>query len=103
MGYVLYPYFDETRYIQSNIALCLREFPRAKPKRTPEGRGLYLTIYCELSPNTDSISFMLMIPSLISLTISRFNPKGVYCELYPLLESNTVVIAYFDKWVKSKS
>ena len=30
--------------------------PRAKPKGTPEGKGLYLTVYPELSPNTDNIS-----------------------------------------------
>ena len=27
------------------------------PKGTPEGEGVYLTIYTELSPNTDIISF----------------------------------------------
>ena len=36
--------------------LCLKEFPRAKPEGTPEGKGVYLTAYPELSPNTDSIS-----------------------------------------------
>ena len=30
---------------------------RAKPEGTPEGKGLYLTVYPESSPNTDSISF----------------------------------------------
>ena len=34
---------------------CLKEFPRAKPKGAPEGKGLYLTVYPELSPNTDII------------------------------------------------
>ena len=29
----------------SNITLCLKEFPRAKPEGTPEGKGLYLTLY----------------------------------------------------------
>ena len=33
------------------------KFPRAKPKGTPEGEGIYLTEYPELSPNTDSMSF----------------------------------------------
>ena len=28
------------------------------PEGTPEGKGLYLTLYPELSPNTDSISFL---------------------------------------------
>ena len=46
-----------TRDIRSNITLCLKEFPRAKPKGTPEVKGLYLTVYPELSPNTDIISF----------------------------------------------
>ena len=35
----------------------LKEFPRAKPKGTLEGGGLYLTAYPELSTNMDSISF----------------------------------------------
>ena len=35
--------------------ICLTEFPRAKPEGTPEGQGLYLTVYPELSHNTDII------------------------------------------------
>ena len=31
------------------------EFPRAKLGGTPEGKGLNLTVYTELSPNTDNI------------------------------------------------
>ena len=27
------------------------------PEGTPEGKGVYLTVYPESSPNTDSISF----------------------------------------------
>ena len=54
---ILYPYKDEMRDIRSNITLCLKEFPRAKPKETPEGKGLYLTVYPESRPNTDIISF----------------------------------------------
>ena len=54
---ILYPYQEKTRDIRSNITLCLKEFPRAKPKETPEGKGLYLTVYPESSPNTDIISF----------------------------------------------
>ena len=46
-----------TRDIRSNIILCLKEFPMAKPEETPEGKGLYLIVYPELSPNTDIISF----------------------------------------------
>ena len=34
-----------------------KEFPRAKPEGTPEGEVVYLTVYPELSPNTESISF----------------------------------------------
>ena len=33
---------------------------------------------------------MLMIPSLISLTISPYTPQRVYCEIYSLLKGNTV-------------
>ena len=33
------PYKDKKRDIPSNIALCLREFPRAKPEGTAEGKG----------------------------------------------------------------
>ena len=35
--------------------LILKEFPRAKPEGTSEGGGVYLTIYPELSPDTDII------------------------------------------------
>ena len=41
----------------SNITPCLNEFLRAKPKGTPEGKGLYMTVISVLSPNTDIISF----------------------------------------------
>ena len=54
---ILYPYLVETRDIRSNIPLRLKEFPRAKPKGTPEDKGVYLTVYPESSPNIDSISF----------------------------------------------
>ena len=46
---------DKGLYRHSNIARCLREFPRAQPKGIPKGKDLYLTEYPELSPNTDSI------------------------------------------------
>ena len=42
--------------MRSKIPLRLKEFPRAKPEGTPEGGGVYLTVYPELSPNTDIIS-----------------------------------------------
>ena len=29
---ILYPYEDETRDIQSNITLCLKEFPRERAR-----------------------------------------------------------------------
>ena len=48
---ILYPYWDKRRDIRSNIPLRLKEFPRAKPEGTPEGRAVYLTVYPELSPN----------------------------------------------------
>ena len=74
--------------------LRLREFLRAKPEGTPECKPLYLTLYPESSPITGIISFlivcMLMIPSLISLTIILYTPSGVYCQIYPSLEENTV-------------
>ena len=54
---ILYPYWGETRDVRSGVPLRLREFPRAKPEETPEDKGLYLTIYTDLSPNADSISF----------------------------------------------
>ena len=39
--------------------LCLKEFLRAKPEGSPEGKGLYLTVYPSSRPNTDTdiISF----------------------------------------------
>ena len=54
---LLYLYQDKRRDIWSNIHLCLKEFPRAKPEATPEDKGVYLTVYPESSPKTDSISF----------------------------------------------
>ena len=57
----MYPYYDEWRDIRSNIPLSLKEFPRAKPEGTPEGGGLYLTVYPESSPNTDIISFQQLL------------------------------------------
>ena len=44
--HILYTYYDEMRDIP----------PMAKPEGTPEGKGVYLTVYPELSPHTDSIS-----------------------------------------------
>ena len=48
--------------------------PEGLPEKTSKGKGLYMTVNPESSPYTGSISFfkiiMLMIPSLISLTIS---------------------------------
>ena len=41
----------------SSIPLYLKKFPRAKPKGTPEGEGVYLTVYTDLSPITDRIMF----------------------------------------------
>ena len=70
----LYPYKNKTGDIRSTIALCLREFPRAKPEGTPEGEGLYLTTYPEMSQMSQRIS-MLLIPSLISLAISLYTVK----------------------------
>ena len=34
---------------------CLKELLRAKPRGTPEGEGVYLTLYPKLSPNTDPV------------------------------------------------
>ena len=95
---ILCQFQDTMRDILSNIALRLREFPREKPEGIPKGGGLYLTVYPESNPNTGSISFLriilVMIASLISLTICPYTPQVVYCEIYPLLESNTVKIPY---------
>ena len=44
------------------IPLRLKEFPRAKLEGTPEGEVVYLTVYPELSPNTDSISLVRILP-----------------------------------------
>ena len=43
--------------IWSNIPVRLEEFPRAKSEGTLEAGGVYLTVYPELRPNTDSKSF----------------------------------------------
>ena len=69
---------DQTRDIPPNTAFRLREFPRAKAKETPKEGVLYFTVYPNVSPNAGSISFlrniMLMIPLIISLTISLYTP-----------------------------
>ena len=41
------------------IATGLRDFPRAKLEGTPQGNGLYLTIYPELSPNKNNQKLFL--------------------------------------------
>ena len=51
---------DKGYWVKYN--LCQKEFPKAKPEGTPEGKGLHLTVYPELSPNTDS---RLMIVKMI--------------------------------------
>ena len=52
---LLYPYVGRDEGHRSNITLCLKEFPRAKPEGTPEGKGyIYIS---ELSPSTVIISF----------------------------------------------
>ena len=53
----------------SNIALRLRDFPWVKTKGTPEGKGLYLTVYPELSPITGSIECLgiIIVTSCIAL------------------------------------
>ena len=74
---MLIMFYDETNDILSNITLCLSEFQRAKSKGTPKGTGLYLTIYPELSNNTDMVSFLriivIMTTSLVSLVSSLRN------------------------------
>ena len=47
----------QRRDIRSDIPLRLKEFLRAKFEGSPDGKGVYLTVYPQLSPNTDSISF----------------------------------------------
>ena len=63
------PYYDLTWYIRSNIPLCLQEFPRAWPLRTPSGKGVYLTVYPLPHPNTDTA-----YPSSRHNTDTIFNP-----------------------------
>ena len=43
----------------------MTKFPRARPKETPEGEGLYFTVYPESSPNMDSIIFKIIIMIMI--------------------------------------
>ena len=47
----------EEGYIRSNLPHRLKEFRRAKPEGTPVGKGVYLTVYPESSPNTDTKLF----------------------------------------------
>ena len=39
------------------------------PKGTPKGEGLYLTVYPELSPNTDSILFLYKFGNNFSIVL----------------------------------
>ena len=48
-----------------NIPLRLKDFPRVKTEGIPEGEGMYLTVYPESSPNTDSISFYPKDPQIV--------------------------------------
>ena len=74
---IMYPYQDKTRHIRSNITLCLKELPRAKPEGTPEGKGLYLTVYPEFSHNTDIISFK----QSLGLCLPRYSHWKIVCIL----------------------
>ena len=47
----------DERYMVKSNPLPEGVVPRAKPKGTPKGKGLYLTVYPESSPKTDIISF----------------------------------------------
>ena len=38
-----------------NYTPFLKELPRAKLEETPKGKGVYLIVYTEASPNTDII------------------------------------------------
>ena len=78
------PYKDSTRYIQSNIPLCLQDFSRASPLVTPSGDGVYLTVYPSSRPNTDTIrctaySVLCMVYSIqytvysVKYTVYRIN------------------------------
>ena len=61
------PYQDSTQDRWSNIALRLKEFPRAQPSGNPSGKGLYLTIYRLYCPNTCigiSGTFLWLYPKL---------------------------------------
>ena len=42
-------------YIHSNIALCLLEFPPALLLETPSDGGLYMTLYPQSRPNTETL------------------------------------------------
>ena len=65
--------------------------PPSEGVREAEAGGnsgrLYLTVYPDMSPNTGSISFfiiiMLMIPTLISLTITRILPRECTVKYIP--------------------
>ena len=50
----------ETRAIQSNIVLCVKEILSTNLEGTLDGKGLYLTVNPKLSPKTDNISFVLI-------------------------------------------
>ena len=45
--------YDEARDIQSNTALLVREYQRARPKGTLEDKGLYLTVFPESNSSTE--------------------------------------------------
>ena len=63
-------------YGQIYITLCLKEFPRAKPEGTPEGKGLYLTMYPKSSPNTDIISHGQLVSTLPRERTVKYTPPS---------------------------
>ena len=54
--YIAYVFGQDQGYMVKKN-LCLKEFPRAKPNGTSEGKGLYLTVHPESSPNTTLYHF----------------------------------------------
>ena len=65
------------RDMWSNIPLPLKEFLKAKPEGTPDGKVVCLTVYPELSSNTNNISFKQSLG------------LGVYLTVYPSYRPNT--------------
>ena len=77
------------RDIRSNIPLCLKEFPRAKPEGTPEGKKkVYLTVHPDSSPHNEEFNINIQLFRMIWLIIQQIKVPSsrACCKALPNLQ-----------------